>query len=71
VVRVERVAVRDAPGPDRLQMQVDGSVFLGDRWEHHLARGTLRVVAHGPAPLEQGEVWCEIPPQDLWIFPNA
>jgi iron(III) transport system ATP-binding protein len=71
VVRVERVAVRDAPGPDRLQMQVDGSVFLGDRWEHHLARGTLRVVAHGPAPLEQGEVWCEIPPQDLWIFPGG
>jgi len=69
VIRVERVSVRDAPGPDRVPMQVDGNVFLGDRWEYRLVRGTLRLVAHGPAPLEQNEVWCELPPRDLWIFP--
>jgi iron(III) transport system ATP-binding protein len=68
VIRVERIAVCDAGGPDRVQMQVDGNVFLGDRWEYHLARGTLKVVAHGPKPLEQDEVWCEIPPGDLWLF---
>src|SRR3954451_23307897 len=71
VIRVERIAVRDAAGPDRVQMQVDGNVFLGDRWEYHLARGTLKVVAHGPGPLEQSEVWCEIPPRDLWLFAEA
>ena len=52
IIRVERVAVADAPGPDRLPMQVEASVFLGDRWEYRLARGNLRLVAHGPAPLE-------------------
>jgi iron(III) transport system ATP-binding protein len=71
VIRVERVAVRDAPGPNRVEMQVDGNVFLGGRWEYRLARGNLRMVAHGPAPLVDGAVWCEIPPRDLWIFPSA
>lgn len=71
VIRVERVSVRDAPGPDRLQMQVDGNVFLGDRWEYRLARGTLRVVAHGAEPLKRSEVWCEIPPAHLWIFADG
>src|SRR4051794_10674141 len=70
VIRVERVSVRDADGPDRVQMQVDGNVFLGDRWEYHLTRGTLRIVAHGAAPLQQGEVWCEMPPDHLWLFPH-
>ena len=71
IIRVERVAVADAPGPDRLPMQVEASVFLGDRWEYRLARGNLRLVAHGPAPLEQSEVWCEVPPRHVWIFPQA
>lgn len=71
IIRVERVAVADAPGPDRLPMQVEASVFLGDRWEYRLARGNLRLVAHGPAPLEQSEVWCEVPSRHVWIFPQA
>lgn len=71
IIRVERVAVADAPGPDRLPMQVEASVFLGDRWEYRLARGNLRLVAHGPAPLERSEVWCEVPSRHVWIFPQA
>jgi iron(III) transport system ATP-binding protein len=68
VIRVERVSVRDAPGPDCVPMQVEANVFLGDRWEYRLAHGSLRIVAHGPQQLQQAEVWCEIPPRDLWIF---
>ena len=71
IIRVERVAIADAPGPDRLPMQVEASVFLGDRWEYRLARGNLRLVAHGPAPLERSEVWCEVPSRHVWIFPQA
>ncbi|HEX5325530.1 MAG TPA: ABC transporter ATP-binding protein [Acetobacteraceae bacterium] len=71
VIRVERVGVHDAPGANRLQMQVEGNVFLGDRWEYRLARDTLRIVAHGAMPLEGSEVWCELPAEGLWIFPDA
>lgn len=46
-------------------------MFLGDRWEYRLARGNLRLVAHGPAPLERSEVWCEVPSRHVWIFPQA
>ncbi len=71
IVRVERIAVAHEPGPDRIPMHVEANVFLGDRWEYRLTRGTLRVVAHGPAPLEQSETWCEFPPDHVWIFPQA
>ena len=70
VIRVERVRVVDGPGPDRVDMAVDANVFLGDRWEYRLSRGTLRVVAHGPAPLDQPDTWCEFPPAHVWIFPT-
>lgn len=70
VIRVERVRVTEEPGPGRLPMQVEANVFLGDRWEYRLTRGSLRMVAHGPAPLEGAEAWCEIPPRHLWIFPR-
>ena len=68
VIRVEQVRVADGPGPGRLPMQVEASVFLGDRWEYRLIRGSLRMVAHGPAPLEGTEAWCEVPPRHVWIF---
>ena len=71
VIRVEQVRVADGPGPGRLPMQVEANVFLGDRWEYRLARGNLRLVAHGPAPLEGEEAWCEVPPKHLWIFGHA
>lgn len=71
IIRVERVAVADGPGPDRVPMQVEANVFLGDRWEYRLTRGSLRVVAHGPAPLDQAQAWCEFPPGHVWIFPQA
>jgi iron(III) transport system ATP-binding protein len=70
VIRVERVAVRAAPGPDCVAMQMEANVFLGDRWEYRLARGSLRMVAHGAQPLGQSQVWCELPPRDVWIFPR-
>ena len=70
VIRVERVGVSGTPSADRVPMQVEANVFLGDRWEYRLARGGLRVIAHGPEPLEQPEVWCEFPPRAVWIFPE-
>lgn len=58
----------EEPGPGRFPMQVEANVFLGDRWEYRLTRGGLRMVAHGPAPSEGAEAWCELPPRHVWIF---
>jgi iron(III) transport system ATP-binding protein len=68
VVRVERVALAGAPGAHRIEMQPDASLYLGDRWEHRLRRGDLRIRAFGPRQLTPGPVWCEIAPADAWIF---
>jgi len=32
VIRVEQITVADAPGPGRIEMQLDDSLYLGDRW---------------------------------------
>ena len=68
VIRVERVQLANAPGPNRIEMQHDASLYLGDRWEHRLSRGDLRIRAYGPKKLAGGAIWCEIEPDAVWIF---
>jgi iron(III) transport system ATP-binding protein len=71
VIRVEQISVSDTPGPNRLQMQLDDSLFLGDRWEYRIHKGDFAVKAHGSKPLPPGNVWCEFPPESVWVFPAA
>jgi iron(III) transport system ATP-binding protein len=71
VIRVERIAVLDGPGPNRLQMNLDDSLFLGDRWEYRIRSGDFSAKAHGTRPLAPGPVWCEFPPDSVWVFPGA
>ena len=68
IVRMERVRTHNQPGPNRMQMTVDGSVYLGDRWEYRLIRGGLALRAQGEEPIGTGSVWCEIKPEHVWIF---
>jgi iron(III) transport system ATP-binding protein len=68
VIRVERVQLADAPGPHRVAMEYDASLYLGDRWEHRMRLGDLRVRAFGPKKLSGRTTWCEIQPDDVWIF---
>jgi iron(III) transport system ATP-binding protein len=68
VIRVERVAIAEGPGPHRLEMEHDASLYLGDRWEHRLRRGSLRIRCYGPLKLDGGQVWCEIDPAAVWVF---
>ena len=49
-------------------MRLETSLYLGERWEYLLTRGSLRVRAWGRAPLGPGERWVEFPPDDLWLF---
>ena len=41
VVRTERVRIVDGPGANRLQMQLDASLYLGSGWEYRLSRSDL------------------------------
>ncbi len=71
VIRVEKITVTDAPGPNRLPMSLDDSLFLGDRWEYRIRSGDFSAKAHGMRPLAPGAVWCEFPPDSVWVFPSA
>jgi iron(III) transport system ATP-binding protein len=71
VIRVEQIGVSDAPGPNRLAMQLDDSLFLGDRWEYRIRSGDFAIKAHGTKAIQPGPVWCEFPPASVWVFPAA
>ncbi|ADH88345.1 ABC transporter related protein [Ancylobacter novellus DSM 506] len=71
VIRVEQLKVSDAPGLHRIEMELDDSLYLGDKWEYRLRCGTFTAKAHGTRPLPPGAVWCEIPPESVWVFPAS
>jgi iron(III) transport system ATP-binding protein len=68
IIRMERIRAHDRRGPGCVEMQVDGSVYLGDRWEYRLVRGGLALRAQGEEPIGAGYVWCEVKPEHVWIF---
>ncbi len=67
-IRLERTRLGEGPGENRLAMRLETSLYLGERWEYLLVRGTLRVRAWGRVALPPGERWVEFPPDDLWLF---
>jgi iron(III) transport system ATP-binding protein len=67
-IRVERVRVAEADGPDRLSMRLETSLFLGERWEHQFRRGGLTARAWTEGALADGEYFIEFPRRALWIF---
>jgi len=71
VIRVEQVTVGKEPGANRLQMNLDDSVYLGAHWEYRVRRGDFAIKAHGARQLPPGPVWVEFPPDSVWIFPRV
>lgn len=71
VIRVERIGVHLDAGKNRVPMDLEACLYLGDRWEYRLARGDLRAKAFGPEPIPAGRVWAEIPSESVWIFPDV
>ncbi len=67
-IRLERTRMADGPGENRVAMRLEASLYLGERWEYVLTRGSLRIRAWGPGSLPAGERWVEFPPDDLWLF---
>jgi iron(III) transport system ATP-binding protein len=69
VIRAERVAVTDGPGPDRLPVTVEACLYLGDHWEYRLAHGGLRLRSNGAVPLPVGAAaHIALPREHVWIF---
>jgi iron(III) transport system ATP-binding protein len=71
VIRVEQIAVHDAPAEGRKEMLLDACLYLGDRWEYRLSSGEFKAKAFGPKLLPAGKVWVEIPRDSVWLFPAA
>ena len=68
VIRVEQISVSDQPDANALEMNLDDSIYLGDRWEYRLRRGDFVAKAHGAKQLSSGTVWARIPPESVWVF---
>jgi iron(III) transport system ATP-binding protein len=68
IIRLERMRCSHAPGPNRLAMQLEAPMYLGERWELVFARGHTSVRAYAPAPLPPGEHYVEFPEEALWVF---
>jgi iron(III) transport system ATP-binding protein len=68
VIRVEKIGFPGSAGKNNLQMDVDASVYLGDKWEYRLSRGDFKVKAHGAEPLKSKTAWCSFPVDSVWVF---
>jgi iron(III) transport system ATP-binding protein len=67
-VRVERMRIAEGPSENRIACTLETSLYLGERWEHRLALGELRLRAWGATALPPGPHWIEIPMDELWLF---
>ena len=68
VIRIEHLRLAGEPGANRVPMQVETAMYLGERFEVVLRRGgwTARAFAHEAPSAEQQLV--EFPADALWIF---
>ncbi|TGT53475.1 ABC transporter ATP-binding protein [Mesorhizobium sp. M00.F.Ca.ET.170.01.1.1] len=71
VIRVEQISISDKADPDGIEMHLDDSIYLGDKWEYRLRRGDFVAKAHGARQLASGNVWARIPPESVWVFAAA
>ena len=68
IIRLERMRCVREPGPNRLAMQLETPMYLGERWELLFARGHTKVRAYASGPLPPGEHYLEFPEDALWVF---
>ncbi|UZF94937.1 ABC transporter ATP-binding protein [Bosea sp. NBC_00550] len=68
VVRVDKVRIVDGPGQNRVPVEIEASIYLGQHWEYRMALGGAPLRAFGPQSITAGPAWCEVPPESVWIF---
>ena len=67
IIRLERIRLAEGPGNNRMAMTKLTEMYLGDRYEVVLARGSLTVRTFSPMRVQEGDHWVEFPPDALWI----
>lgn len=68
VMRVEKVMLGDAPGPNRVPMTLKAQMYIGERWELLFVKDGVSARAYAAAPLAHDVHHVEFPPSALWIF---
>ncbi|CAH2599568.1 Fe(3+) ions import ATP-binding protein FbpC [Rhodovastum atsumiense] len=68
VIRLERVALAEAGGDNRIAAELETSVYLGDRFEHIWRAGEVELRAFAAGPAGAGQQWLSLPAEALWIF---
>ena len=68
IIRLERMRIAGSAGENRLKMQLQAPMYMGERWELVFKRGDLIVRSYADAPLSPGEHYVEFPPDALWVF---
>jgi len=58
----------DGPGQNRVPVEVEASIYLGQHWEYRMSLGGASLRALGPRSLASGPAWCEFPPECVWVF---
>jgi iron(III) transport system ATP-binding protein len=65
---MEAISVSPEPGADSAPFDVEGCIYLGEKWEYRLRRGDLRLRAQGHEPLTAAVAHCRIPSAATWLF---
>ncbi|WP_342358627.1 ABC transporter ATP-binding protein [Terrarubrum flagellatum] len=68
IVRIETIVAADEPAPGSQPFDVEGCIYLGDRWEYRLRRGEMRLRAQGAVELKGNTAHCVISPAATWLF---
>jgi len=71
IFRTERARLSAEPTEGAQQVKLVQSLFVGDRWEHHLDIRGQALRAVGPQPLDSKQRWLVVDPRDLWLFPAS
>jgi iron(III) transport system ATP-binding protein len=68
VIRVEQISVSESASEGGIEMTLDDSLYLGDKWEYRLSRGDFSAKAFGARRIAPGPVWAHIPAESIWVF---
>jgi iron(III) transport system ATP-binding protein len=71
VIRVDRTGVVRAERDNAISAHLEASVYLGEYWEYMLRVGGIQIRARGAEPIKAGDVWCQCPPDAVWIYPTS
>jgi iron(III) transport system ATP-binding protein len=71
VIRLERVRIANAAGPNRLKLELKTQMYLGERFELVFGLGKSLIRAYAERELSAGNHFVEFPRETLWLFPQT